>query len=70
MSSELREALNVAIDASTPEAEYPIWPTPRRGAGGTIARLARRPLGWLLGFLTVVVGTAFGMQLANWLTAH
>jgi hypothetical protein len=28
MSSELGQALNVAIDAqgSTPKAEYPIWP--------------------------------------------
>jgi hypothetical protein len=47
-------------------ATEPRW----RLAAGMIRRLARRPLVWLVGFITLVVGTAFVILLTNWLTGH
>jgi hypothetical protein len=35
-----------------------------------IARPACRPLAWLVRDITVVVATALGIKLANWLRAH
>ena len=73
MVSELREALNSVHGVPSPaEGDYVAWPTEARSrrAARTIARYARKPLAWLLGFITLVLATALGILLANWLTAR
>jgi hypothetical protein len=68
LTSELQEALNLAHDRLYAAlAECPTRPTePRwRLAARTIGRLARRPLVWLVGFITLVLWTALGILLEN-----